>query len=571
MATGPSPLDFITAAQQATLKAPIINKTDEQLQADMDAADTAYKALQARYENPNWFKVAAGFFKPQLGGFAASLGSAAEELGNWQEQQRANELPIYAARAQVGAMKGQLTNRQAAAKEFEKAKTEGFSPDKLAALQARLSSLGANDLADSVSKMLEAQQKERTMSASEYSNAMATANALYAAGQLSKAGLATKVNEIQSQFGPKPRGAAAPAEVKIDAGAAAAPVAAAAAPVAAAEPEGQMGFVPGPGFKSEDQARLDTAMSPELRKAYERLAAGDPSAAKEIESLVREGARLGAVPSASSPKLIPAKPAEDKKQIITSPLGSEAQGLSPEVLNARIEANESEAAKNFNALKSVAGPGGAGGTGYKPISNVVDSQIQLLKDNRDLTKQVTAILTKGNLWSQFQAAVDEGVGFNLQGLTGQVRLPVKTFKTAGFDEDQLGFLQTLANNYAKISAYQQKMAGINPNAASNIELNLNKALTPTTDTVNNAAIKSLAHFKIDLDAMHDQYKFVNDVYHGRHPEVALASDVPDKYHSIFAHPTYDKLYDKHQARHDQLNATYQAHLKNAQAKKPKTP
>jgi len=212
---------------QATLKAPIINKTDDQVQAEQNAADTALKALEQRYANPNWFNIAAALFKPQLGGFAASLGSASQELGNWQEQQRANELPIYAARAQVGALKGQLKNRNDAAKEFEKAKAEGFSPDKLAALQARLSSLGANDLADSVNKMLEAQQKERTMSASEYSNAMSAANALYTAGNLTKAGLAAKVSEIESKYGPKPRGAA-PAEVKVDAGAAAAPVAAAA-------------------------------------------------------------------------------------------------------------------------------------------------------------------------------------------------------------------------------------------------------------------------------------------------------------------------------------------------------
>ena len=39
------------------------------------------KALEKRYEQPNWFKVAAGFAKPQLGGFTASLGSAAEALG----------------------------------------------------------------------------------------------------------------------------------------------------------------------------------------------------------------------------------------------------------------------------------------------------------------------------------------------------------------------------------------------------------------------------------------------------------------------------------------------------------
>lgn len=295
----PTGLDYITAAQQATLKAPIIGKTDAQVEAETAAADTALQALQARYENPNWFKIAAAFAKPQLGGFAASLGSAAEELGNWQEQQRANELPLYAARAQVGAMKGQLTNRQAAAKEFEKAKAEGFLPDKLAALQARLSSLGANDLADSVNKMLEAQQKERTMSASEYSNAMSAANALYAAGQLSKAGLADRVKEIQSQFGPKSRGPVA------DVGSPPSALGAAVAPVAAA-PEGQMGFVPGPGFKSGDAGRLDS-LSPELRDAYARLAAGDPSAAKDVEAAVKTGAQIGAVPSTMAPVLIPAQ------------------------------------------------------------------------------------------------------------------------------------------------------------------------------------------------------------------------------------------------------------------------
>jgi len=300
METKPTGLDYITAAQQATLKTPIIGKTDEQVQAEQDAADTALKSLEQRYANPNWFNVAAALFKPQLGGFGASLGSAAQELGSWQEQQRANELPLYAARAQVGAMKGQITNRQAAAKEFEKAKAEGFSPDKLAALQVRLSSLGANDLADSVNKMLEAQQKERSMSASEYSNAMATANALYAADNLTKAGLAAKVSEIQSQFGPKSRGAApAEAEVKTDV----VPKATTPSPAA---PEGQMGFVAGPDFKSADAGRLDS-LSPELRDAYARLAAGDPSAAKDVESIIKTGAQIGAVPSTSAPVLIPAQ------------------------------------------------------------------------------------------------------------------------------------------------------------------------------------------------------------------------------------------------------------------------
>jgi len=74
---------------------------DQRLQEIQDAQKQALEALQRRYENPNWFKVAAGFLKPQLGGFMASLGSASEALGENVEQQRAQELPIAQMKIQM--------------------------------------------------------------------------------------------------------------------------------------------------------------------------------------------------------------------------------------------------------------------------------------------------------------------------------------------------------------------------------------------------------------------------------------------------------------------------------------
>ena len=65
------------------------------------AGQDILKALENRYAQPNWFKVAAGFLKPQLGGFGASLGSAAEALGENIEQQRAMALPIAEVRAKL--------------------------------------------------------------------------------------------------------------------------------------------------------------------------------------------------------------------------------------------------------------------------------------------------------------------------------------------------------------------------------------------------------------------------------------------------------------------------------------
>ena len=75
-------------------------QSPEDLQKIRDVTDEGIKALEERYRNPNWFKVAAGFAKPQLGGFLASLGSAAEALGENVEQQRENILPVTQMKAQ---------------------------------------------------------------------------------------------------------------------------------------------------------------------------------------------------------------------------------------------------------------------------------------------------------------------------------------------------------------------------------------------------------------------------------------------------------------------------------------
>jgi len=88
---------------------------DPQLQEYLALLEENKTALKARYENPNWFNVAAGFLKPQLGGFAASLGSAGAALGDWQEKQRANELDVAKMRSEIGMTKMVLSQRQKAA------------------------------------------------------------------------------------------------------------------------------------------------------------------------------------------------------------------------------------------------------------------------------------------------------------------------------------------------------------------------------------------------------------------------------------------------------------------------
>jgi hypothetical protein len=126
----------------------------------ISANEAALQALQQRYENPNWFNVAAGFLKPQLGGFAASLGSASQALGENLEKQRANELPVAQQRAQLALMKNQMTQNQKANELLAGAKGV-VTPDLVREMEARV---GKDHPAVVAARgQLEIQQKEQTL------------------------------------------------------------------------------------------------------------------------------------------------------------------------------------------------------------------------------------------------------------------------------------------------------------------------------------------------------------------------------------------------------------------------
>lgn len=91
--------------------------TDKQITKQVKAAEQAQldyaKALEQRFAQPNWFRVAAGLAKPQLGGFGASMGTAFEELGRQQEAQRTILPSISRMRAEVAAGQAGFEQRMA--------------------------------------------------------------------------------------------------------------------------------------------------------------------------------------------------------------------------------------------------------------------------------------------------------------------------------------------------------------------------------------------------------------------------------------------------------------------------
>jgi len=101
--------------------------SQEQLADYNDAIEKNINALEQRYAQPNWFKIAAGFAKPQLGGFLSSLGSAAEAHGETVEQQRAMGFPIAKMRTELAQTGLLLTNKKKASEIAERAKLQNRS------------------------------------------------------------------------------------------------------------------------------------------------------------------------------------------------------------------------------------------------------------------------------------------------------------------------------------------------------------------------------------------------------------------------------------------------------------
>jgi hypothetical protein len=163
---------------------------DEQ-QNIMDARSRSLDALEQRYAQPNWFKVAAGFAKPQLGGFSASLGSAFDAMGENVEQQRAIAPTIAVERAKLEQMKAMMGKSERAANIV--ANLVGLGPNagrklggglenlsqfitpenqkKLAGAVVTLKAMGEGDKADAIKAALDAQQTKTVTQSQEVNTA----------------------------------------------------------------------------------------------------------------------------------------------------------------------------------------------------------------------------------------------------------------------------------------------------------------------------------------------------------------------------------------------------------------
>jgi len=144
---------------------------DEDISEYQKSLDDSIKALQQRYAQPNWFNVAAGFFKPQLGGFAASLGSASEAMGQNVERERESQLPIAQMRSQLAMSKIAMGQNKQAADLVKKHEAEGAPLYALPQLAAKLKALGS-PLADSVNAQIDQTRKSQDLQVQRVNSAI---------------------------------------------------------------------------------------------------------------------------------------------------------------------------------------------------------------------------------------------------------------------------------------------------------------------------------------------------------------------------------------------------------------
>ena len=513
------------------------------VQSYQKSLEDSISALQQRYANPNWFNVAAGFFKPQLGGFAASLGSAAQAMGENVEKERETQLPIAQMRAQLAASKITMGQGSAAAQELAKWKASAKPMDE--ATLTHITGLAPNSPAAAAAKAaydaeranLDLASKKQGLDIQQQQQQLALLQQQYAAGSITRqdyqAGLA-----LLKQYGPTaekravkptdtvntsvlpPGAAVAPATVPV--AGAAAPVAGAAAPVAgAAAPTFNFEF----SAQTPDEIRRVLSTSPNIdADERKKVLAGYESYLKNI-------------------------PYENKIKI-SSGFGAES-GLTPDQIKEAVKPQEELAQSRYKKLQIVGAP-----EAYVPVERAIANQISLIQNNKEAAARVSAVLAG----SPLLAALNEGVGISVNGLSANIRAPIETYIRSNFKPADQDLAMAMANNYATIAVARQQVNSVNPNAVSNKEAGLYAGLTPDMNTKPQVALRALAHLREDHKATRAQYEQANSILMGNHPELALAKDEPARYSSVMNHPSLEKIAQPFTKKHDDIESAFQRHL-----------
>jgi len=421
-------------------KLPLYGASEDQIKELRDAQQQALTALEQRYAQPNWFKVAAGFAKPQLGGFIASLGSAADALGENIEQQRAQQLPIAQMRSALAQSNLLLGKNQSVNAKIEawKAAHPGQMPSAAQVMEWRAES-PTNPTVQSIAE-------QQGIATTQQGQAMQILKAQLDTKQITLAQYNEALARLSLGSQLAPQGAGTPSAATPTA---AAPVAGAPAPVAAT------GAPPG-ASENEPVGRFK----------------GDPAqilaGIKAIKDPVERDRAMQAFQNQMQYGMAPEPGMEEKKPSGPYPMSfvpPDVSNLNTAVADATLEGWKANAAKEENRIKSQLEDYSRIATGpiYDTVNTAYNSAIDLIEKNPQMAKKVFNLIRgEGGVRNQIMASLQSGLGFNLGSTSANISLPIGTFMSAGLNPAEQQYADALVNAMLTVGNSKLLAQGISP-------------------------------------------------------------------------------------------------------------
>lgn len=519
----------LSATMEQQAKLPLYGASEEQLQALKGAQQEALTALEQRYAQPNWFKVAAGFAKPQLGGFLASLGSASEALGENVEQQRAQQLPIAQMRAQLAQTNLLLGQNKTVSDMLaeRRAKNLPITPEFVSEVTARFPE---SSVAKSLASELGAQQKQQELTSSQQ-------RLMLDAIQMKQAkGIALSPTETEF-LKTLPSQLSLRQEAK---------------PLL---PEGKP--IAGPSADQISRAQGDVEA---LKREISRIPAGDPrlqilndelaKAQKMANALPQEEVASGPKTGKFYPESFPVPSLEGKADWERSARG--------EAWKENAKAEEGRNVAFVNQYSQLA---------MDPIFSTMDSHyntaISMIENNPAMAKKVFNVLRgSGQIQNQILTALQQGAGLNLGNVTANINLPVEAFAKAGFNPEEQKFADRLVHSMLVLGNADLAMRGITPEKGQKayFENLVTKAnLNQNAETALNILHKNKVAF--------DENKQLYDTLVDERSQFASPESLTPYTDVMRNSPQIKKIKEEAQRRLEKHKSDYQAMLD--QQKKPK--
>jgi hypothetical protein len=465
--------------------------SQEDLSEYQKSLDAQIKALEQRYANPNYFKVAAGFLKPQLGGFFASLGSASEALGESVEQQRAAELPIAQMRSQLAQSKiltGQNKSVADMVAEYE-ASGAPLTPE----FVAKVNRIAPDSpSAKALTAQLVAAQRQRELASSEQNNAIQRITLARNMGvapnpadlALVAASSPTSPNQVTKT----------PADMPT-------------APAATAAP----------AMSDEAMERLKRDRI-SLESELKRLPSGPANAGRReiIQSeLDKVNGQLGESAPAGKPSdtgYLPSTLPIPKTSDVTDPKRQEI--IATQTLE-KAKALETGSTERFNNLKSLAAP-----ENLTPVKSATENAISLMDQRPDLAYKVLNLVRSGG---PLAAAMDAGIAAQINSSAGSfggaIQFPVQAYLEAKLSPQEQAYADALLNSVASMRAYSTKMSGVSPTSLVNHPAGLSFTQTLNFDRTQTPAAfyNSAKHFQMNVDFLNDYNTVLNQEFARANP------------------------------------------------------